>query len=195
MVRGLLAGQKTKDSDNSRGIWGLYGSFDYISPYLFRVSSTALSLGTTRQYDISPGVALQGSFLVGAGYGAAGTTTVIPSTPINAAIRDYHFGVTPQALLAARLLLGDRVMLDMTARDYYVSGVGSDDSRGSEKIFRGNIGATFRIHGGNAVGFQYVLSTRSAEYGTMPDKKMQEGTVTIVYTILGNERFGAVNWR
>jgi hypothetical protein len=86
-------------------------------------------------------------------------------------------------------------MLDMTARDYYVSGVGSDDSRGSEKIFRGNVGATFRIRGGNAIGFQYVLSTRSAEYGTMPDKKMQEGTVTIVYTILGNERFGAVNWR
>jgi len=195
MVRGLLAGQKTKDSDNSRGIWGLYGSYDYISPYLFRVSSTALSLGTTRQYDISPEVALQGSFLLGAGYGAAGSTTVMASTPINAAIRDYHFGVTPQALLALRLLLGDRAMLDMTARDYYVSGVGSDDSRGSEKIFRGNVGATFRIHGGNAVGFQYVLSTRSAEYGTMPDKKMQEGTITIVYTILGSERFGAVNWR
>jgi uncharacterized protein with PIN domain len=62
-----------------------------------------------------------------------------------AAIRDYHFGMTHQGLLALRLLLGDRVMIDMTARDYYVTGVGSDDSRGSEKIFRGNIGATFRI--------------------------------------------------
>jgi hypothetical protein len=195
MVRGLLAGEQTRDGENSRGIWGLYGSFDYISPYLFRVSSTALSLGTTRQYNIAPDVALQGSFLGGVGYGAAGTTTVIASTPTNAAIRDYHFGVTPQALVALRLLLGDRVMLDLTARDYYVSGVGSDDSRGTEKIFRGNVGATFRIHGGNALGFQYVLSTRSAEYGTMPDKKMQEGTITIVYTILGNEHFGAVNWR
>ena len=195
MVRGLLAGEKTKDGPNSRGIWGLYGSFDYISPYLFRVSSTALSLGTTRQYDLSPGVALQGSFLGGVGYGAAGSTSVIASTPTNAAIRDYHFGVAPQALLALRLMLGDRAMLDMTARDYYVTGVGSDDSRGSEKIFRGNVGATFRIHGGNAIGLQYVLSTRSAEYGTMPDKKMQEGTITIVYTILGDEHFGAVNWR
>ena len=41
MVRGLLVGGKTKDTENQRGIWGLYGSYDYISPYLFRVSSTA----------------------------------------------------------------------------------------------------------------------------------------------------------
>ena len=26
-----------------RGIWGLYGSYDYISPQTFRISSTALS--------------------------------------------------------------------------------------------------------------------------------------------------------
>jgi hypothetical protein len=195
MVRGLLAGEKTKDGPNSHGIWGLYGTFDYISPYLFRVSSTALSLGTTRQYDLSPGVALQGSFLGGVGYGAAGTTTVIASTPTNAAIRDYHFGVTPQALLALRLILGDRAMLDMTARDYYVTGVGSDDSRGSEKIFHGNVGATIRIYRGNAIGVQYVYSTRSAEYGTMPDKKTQEGTITIVYTILGDRHFSAVTPR
>lgn len=195
MVRGLLVGEKTKDTENSRGIWGLYGSYDYISPYLFRVSSTALSLGTTRQYLLSPNVALQGSLLGGVGFGAAGTTTILPSTPENAVTRDYHFGLTPQGLLALRLLLGDRAMIDMTARDYYVTGVGSDDRRGSEKIFRGNIGATFRIRGGNALGFQYVLSTRSAEYGTLPDKKLQEGTITIVYTILGKERFGAVHWR
>lgn len=195
MVRGLLVGGKTKDTENQRGIWGLYGSYDYISPYLFRVSSTAVSLGTTRQYRLGPSVALQGSLLGGAGFGAAGTTTVLASTPENAVTRDYHFGLTPQGLLALRLLLGDRAMIDMTAREYYVTGVGSDDRRGSEKIFRGNIGATFRIHGGNALGLQYVLSTRSAEYGTLPDKKLQEGTVTIVYTILGKEHFGAVRWR
>jgi hypothetical protein len=195
MVRGLLAGQKTEDTDNQRGIWGFYGSYDYISPHLFRVSSTALSLGTTRQYNMGGNVALQGSFLTGVGYGAAGTTTVIPSTPTNAAIRDYHFGVTPQGMLSLRLIMGESAMLDMTSRYYYVSGVGSDDSRGIERIFRGNVGATFRIHGGNAIGIQYVLSTRSAEYGTLPSQNMQEGTVTLVYTILGNRHFGSTSWR
>ena len=192
MIRGLLVGRKTEGSGNSHGIWGLYGSFDYISPYLFRVSSTALSLGTTRQYAIAPDVALQGSLLGGVGYGAAGSTTVIASTPTNAAIRDYHFGVTPQGLLALRLLLGDRAMLDLTARDYFVSGTGSDDTRGSEQIFRGNFGVTFRVHGPNGLGVQYVLSTRNAEYGNQPNKKLSEGTITIVYSILGGRDFSVV---
>ena len=86
MIRGLLVGRKTGESMNARGIWGLYGTYDYISPHLFRVSSTALSLGTTQQYWIVPGLALQGTMLGGVGYGAAGSTTVIASTPTNAAI-------------------------------------------------------------------------------------------------------------
>jgi hypothetical protein len=192
MIRGLLAGSKTGDSDNSHGIWGLYGSFDYIAPYLFRVSSTALSLGTTRQYEIAPDLALQGSFLGGVGYGAAGSTTVIASTPTNAAIRDYHFGVTPQALAALRLILGNRAMLDLTAREYYVSGMGSDDTQGSERIFRGSVGATVRIHGGNALGVQYVLSARDGKYGNQPERQVQEGAITIVYSILGGNPFSAV---
>jgi Domain of unknown function (DUF3943) len=195
MIRGLLVGSNTGEGAKARGIWGLYGSYDYISPYLFRVSSTALSVGTTRQYWIAPDLALQGSVLGGAGYGAAGSTTIIPSTPTNAAIRDYHFGVTPQGLVALRLISSDRVMLDMTAREYYVSGLGSDDSQGSEKVFRGNFGITVRVVGGHSLGAQFVASTRDAKYGTLPNKKLHEGTVTVVYSFLGSNRFSAVKWR
>lgn len=193
MVRGLLKGTKTS-SANSRGIWGLYGSYDYISPYLFRVSSTAASLGTTRQYWLTPGLALQGSVLGGLGYGAAGSTTIIPSTPTNAAIRDYHFGVTPQALVALRFIAGDRVMADMAAREYYVSGLGSDDVHGSETIFRGSVSVNARIYGGHTLGARFVASTRSARYGKLPNKKLSEGTVTLAYSFLGSNRFSAVKW-
>jgi hypothetical protein len=195
MLRGLLIGTKTHGADNERGIWGLYGSYDYIAPYLFRVSSTALSLGTTRQYDFRPNLTLQASMLSGVGYGAAGTTAGFPATATNEARRDYHFGVTPQVLLAMKLIIGDRAAIDMTARDYYVTGVGSDDARGSEKIFRGNIGATLRLFGGRAVALQYVLTTRRAEYGAIPPRGMQEGTVTLVFTILGGKNFGRVAWQ
>jgi hypothetical protein len=194
MLRGLLIGRKTAESGNSRGMWGLYGTYDYISPYLFRVSSTAVSLGTTRQNWIAPGLAVQSSLLGGVGYGAAGSTTVIPSTPTNAAIRDYHFGVTPQALAALRLIAAGRAMIDLTAREYYVSGVGSDDTHGSETIFRGSAGVTLRIYGNQALGAQYVASTRNAKYGKLPDNKLSEGTVTIAYSLLGANRFNAVKW-
>jgi hypothetical protein len=195
MLRGLLKGSKTAESGNSRGIWGLYGSYDYISPFLFRVSSTAVSLGTTREYRFTPDLALQGSTLGGVGYGAAGSTTpILLTTPTNAVIRDYHFGVTPQALVALRLIAGDRAMFDMTAREYYVSGLGSDDTHGSETIFRGNFGVNVRIAGGHAFGVRYVSSTRDAQYGTLPGKKLSEGTVTLAYSFLGANHFGAGKW-
>jgi hypothetical protein len=194
MMRGLLIGRQTAEHAQSRGIWGLYGSYDYISPYLFRVSSTALSLGTTRQYWLGPSLAMQSSVLGGIGYGAAGSTTVIPSTPTNAAIRDYHFGVTPQALVALRLIAADRVMIDMAAREYYVSGLGSDDVRGSETIFRGNVGVNVRIASGHTLGARFVASTRDARYGELPNKKLSEGTITFAYSYLGPHHFGAVKW-
>ena len=195
MLRGLLIGGKTRDTEYGRGIWGLYGSYDYISPYLFRVSSTAISLGTTRQYAFSPSLALQGSVLGGVGYGAAGSATVIPSTPTNAAIRDYHFGITPQALVGLRLLVADRALFDLDAREFHVSGTGSDDSRGAETIFRGRLGVNLRIVGGHAIGVQYVSSSRDAQYGKQPNVKLNEGTITVSYAILGGNRLNPVTWR
>ena len=53
MTRGLLFGKDYEAGDNYRGIWGLYGSYDYIAPQFFRISSTALSLGTTAQWWLS----------------------------------------------------------------------------------------------------------------------------------------------
>jgi hypothetical protein len=195
MIRGLLRGAATAPTANSRGIWGLYGSYDYISPALFRVSSTAASLGTTRQYWLTPALALQGSALGGVGYGAAGSTEIIPSTPTNAAIRDYHFGITPQALLTLRFIAGDRFMLDLAGREYYVSGLGSDDTRGSETIFRGNAGFNVRVVGGHAFGVRFVESRRDARYGKLPNRSSSEGTVTFAYSFLGADAFSAVKWR
>ena len=109
MSRGLLVGKEYASGDYYRGVWGLYGSYDYISPQVFRVSSTALSLGTTAQWWLSDSVALQGTALGGLGYGAAGTIH-------GSGERDYHYGATPQGLLALRLIFGDRAMLNLMAR-------------------------------------------------------------------------------
>ena len=190
MIRGLLLGSKAGESENAHGIWGLYGSYDYIAPTLFRISSTALSLGTTRQYEFTPGLTLQGSMLGGVGYGAAGSTAGILSSATSESIRDYHFGLTPQALLALRVIASDRVSLDLAAREYYVSGVGSDDTRGSETIFRGNVGLTIRLFGGHSIGAKIVRSTRDAQYGTLPNRKFSEQTLSIAYSILGGHGFG-----
>src|SRR5262249_40420669 len=73
LVRGLLIGTDYSVGNDYRGLWGLYGSYDYISPQTFRISSSAVSLGTTAQWWLPKSMALQGSLLGGVGYGAAGT--------------------------------------------------------------------------------------------------------------------------
>jgi Domain of unknown function (DUF3943)/Carboxypeptidase regulatory-like domain len=188
MIRGLLFGDKYEAGDSYRGIWGLYGGYDYISPQIFRVSSTAASLGTTFQWWLARAVALQGSVLGGVGYGAGGNIAGVGE-------RDYHYGIAPQGLAALRLILGDRTMLDATARGYYISGLGSTETGGSETIGRLNTGLTVRIYGRHALGIQYLASVRDAHYPDQPKSHQTVGTFSLVYTFLSDTGFGAVEWR
>ena len=200
LLRGLLYGKEYHAGNDYRGIWGLYGSYDYLSPAAFRVSTTALSLGTTAQCWVGPGIALQGSLLGGVGFGAAGTT------PVAEGERDYHYGVAPQGLLALRLLFGNRAALELDARGYYVTGSGQfnslstssnpvDSAGGSETIIRIKSGFNVRVYGRHGLGLQYVESTRDSQYGTQPNRHQRDGTVSIVYTFGGSSHFGAVEWR
>jgi hypothetical protein len=138
-------------------------------------------------------VALQGTVLGGVGYGAAGTIASVGTPALGE--RDYHFGAVPQGLLALRLIFGHAAMLDLTAREYYVSGVGSDDRHGSETIYRGNASLTVRVYGRHGIGIQYNQSHRDAYYSNLPDRHQTVGTVSIAYNFLGDTKFGAVEWR
>jgi hypothetical protein len=189
MSRGLLFGTEYgTGSAPYRGVWGLYGTYDYIAPQIFRVSNTALSLGTTNQVWMSDSVALQTTALAGLGYGAAGTIHGVGE-------RDYHYGMTPQVVLATRLLFSDKAAVDFTVRDYYVSRVASTEDRGWENIARAEAGVTWRVHNRHAVALKYVYSRRQAWYPDLGDRFQSRGTVMLYYTFLGDTRFGAVDWR
>lgn len=187
-TRGLLAGKDYAVGDAYRGVWGLYGSFDYIAPHIFRVSSTAASLGTTYQWWLTRLIALQGSALAGIGYGAAGNTEGLGE-------RDYHYGATSQGLLAFRLILSDIAAIETTGREYFVSGFGATETDGSERIARATTALSFRVYHRHAIGVQYLVTRRNAHYGDRPRSHQSLGTFTLVYTLLGDRNFGAVEWR
>ena len=187
MSRGLLLGTDYQMGDAYRGIWGLYGSYDYISPQIFRVSSTAVSFGTTAQWWLMKRVALQYSALGGVGYAAAGTIS-------GSGERNYRYGATPQGLLALRLILGDRAMVDLNERMYYISDVQGTRPAGHELIGRGNIGVTVRVHGQHALGLQFTMTTRAAHEVGAEDRLQTEEAASVVYTLLGDNNFGAVEW-
>jgi hypothetical protein len=195
LLRGLLIGKDYQAGNDYRGVWGLYGSYDYLSPTAFRVSTTALSLGTTGQYWVATGVALQGSILGGVGFGAAGTSPDVSGD------RDYHYGVAPQGLLALRLLFGNRAALELEGRGYYVTGSGTFGptdttiSGGSEAIVRVKTGLNLRVYRRHGLGLQYVESLRDSQYGGQPTRHQSDGTLSLVYTFLGDSHFGAIEWR
>jgi hypothetical protein len=186
-TRGLLLGTDYDVGDNYRGVWGLYGSYDYFAPQLFRISSTALSLGTTAQWRLSKSIALQGTGLAGVGYAAVGT---LHGTNDLA----YHYGVAPQALAALRLIFGDKASLDLTAREYFVSNVAGSSPGGHDNIARADLTFTWRVYRQHGIALKYLWARRDATFPGVSDLTQTRGTIGIYYVLLGHERFGTVDW-
>jgi hypothetical protein len=195
--RGLLVGTDYEIGSGYRGVWGLYGLYDYVAPNIFRVSNTAGGIGTTGQWWLSHNVALQGTALAAVGYAAGGVihgSGVTSPGPMGEGLRNYHYGVAPEGVLALRLIWGDRAVIDATARDYYISRLGATESTGSETIDRVDVALSLRVHNLQAITLRYAESSRDGRYALRPDSHQRVSTVSIGYTLLGNARFGAVDW-
>jgi hypothetical protein len=170
-------------------VWGLYGGYDYISPEVFSVSSTSVSLGTTGQWWWSESMALQGTLTAGVGWTAAGAIA-------DAAVdREYHYGVSPESLAALRVIFGHTAVLDMTGHGYYIGSLSAAGHENSETILRGKIALTVRVFGNHGIGIQYVESSRDARFTDLQDTNQSIAATSLFYTYIGDTKFGAVDWR
>ena len=188
MVRGLLTGGKYEIGENYRGIWGLYATYDYFSPTVFRVSNTSVALGTTGQRWLSRSTALQGTLLAGPGYGAGGTVPMV-------GLRNYHMGASAHALLALRLIVDKTLMLKANLRAYDITGIRSPDSGTTEMIARGDASVTVLIYGPHSIGLQYVQSRRYSHFPTVGASYQKVSMTSLAYTLAFEPHFGAVEWR
>jgi len=181
---GLLLGKSYDLGKDYRGIWGLYGSYSYMAPQIFRLASTGLSLGTTAQWRVFDYLAVQGTGLLGIGYASVSDIAGISDE------RDNHYGVAPQALLSLRLILGERASIDLTAREFFVADVSGSGVR-HDNVVRTDASLTYRIYRQHAVSIRYQLSRRDFDLRDTGNRIQDRGTVGIFYTLLGRDRFGA----
>jgi len=188
-TRGLLLGRSYDVGSRYHGVWGLYGSYDYIAPQNYRVSSTALSLGTTAQWWIDDRWRLVGTVLLGVGYTAAGTTGAREPDP--SLDNDFQYGVAPQALAVMRFVYRDQAAIDLAGREYYVTRVGGRSDGKSNNIARLEAALTYRISGHHAVSLRYLFNQRDADLFGLGDRSQRRATVGIFYTYLGRDGFGA----
>jgi hypothetical protein len=187
-TRGLLLGTDYDIGDHYRGVWGVYGSYNYMAPQIFRLASTALSLGTTGEWRPADSLTLQGTALFGVGYATVSTINH------NSDERSNQYGVAPQGLLALRLIIGDRAALDLTAREYFVSNV-SGSQGAHDNVVRTDASITWRIYREHAISVRYQLSRRDSHFGILGDGNQSRGTIGIFYTLLGRDRFGTGDWK
>jgi hypothetical protein len=185
---GMLLGDHYGFGDNFRGIAGLYGSYEYLAPQVYHLSTTSVSAGTTVQWWASRSVAVQGSVLAGVGYAAASSTL----RDVNST--EYHYGMAPRGAMTLRVINGERAAIDVAARVVSLGKI-ANRSAGRDDISRIESAFTWRVWGPHAVGISYVWSHRSAAFPTSADRRQTLGQVGIYYTLLGRQDFGAVEWR
>jgi hypothetical protein len=188
-TRGLLLGRSYNVGSRYHGVWGLYGSYDYIAPQNYRVSSTALSLGTTAQWWISDRWRLVGTVMSGVGYVAAGATGGRDPNP--SLDTDYQYGLAPQALAVMRFVYRDKAAIDLAGREYYVTRVAGRSDGRSNNIARLEAAFTYRLSGHHAVSLRYLFNQRDAGLIGLGDRAQRRATIGIFYTYLGRHEFGA----
>jgi hypothetical protein len=185
--RGLLFGAPYAAGRNLRGIFGVYGSYDYLAPQLFRVASTGLTLGSNAQLWLADGIALQAHASGGVGYTSTGT--VRPSTS-----GQYNYGFAPQAMMEVRLIGGDKISLDLAAREFFDGKLTSPETNGTDRVFRGDASLTYRLAAHHAVTLKYITSRRTFSFANVPERQQRRDTVGLYYSYQPARGFGAVNW-
>jgi hypothetical protein len=185
--RGLLFGAPYSPGHNLRGIAGLYGSYDYLSPQLFRIASTGLSLGSNVQWWLAEGLALQGHVSAGIGYTSTGT--IRPS-----AGRQYNYGFAPQSTLGLRLILGDRLSLDLDTHAYFDGKVASAETGSTDRVLRGDAAVTYRVHGPHALTLKYLTSRRRFSFPNVLETQQRYDSVGLYYSYQPSYGMGAVKW-
>jgi hypothetical protein len=189
ITRGLLAGTDYAVGAAVRGVWGLYGNYDYLAPQFFNLSTTGLSLGTTAQWWASRHVALQGSGLVGLGYAAAST-----GNRGNVDERAFRYGMAPRAGAGLRAIVGERAALEVSGQRYLLGRI-ANRAAGRDDIQRLDAAFTWRVTGRHAVGVRYAWSQRRTDFPQSGEVLRRLGTVGLYYALLGLDGFGAVEWR
>ncbi|MGJ7916705.1 DUF3943 domain-containing protein [Massilia sp. LXY-6] len=185
--RGLLFGAPYEGGDKLRGIAGLYGSYDYLSPQLFRVASTGLSLGSNLQWNIAKALTLQAHASGGVGYTSTGTVR-------SSAAGQYTYGFAPQAVVMLRLIGGDRLAIDLGQRAFFNGKLTTPQGDGNDRVLRADASLTYRIRGHHGVTLKYLSSRRRFNFQNTSEREQRHDTVGLYYTWLPAHGLGAVSW-
>jgi hypothetical protein len=121
---------------------------------------------------------------VGIGYATVSTLRRVDNERANS------YGAAPQAAITLRATIGDRLAVDLSARDHFVSGISTGNRGGHDNISHWDAWLTWRVHRQHAVSLRYQGLRREATFPALGERSQRRGTIGIFYTLLGRDRFG-----
>ena len=185
--RGLLLGDPYGYSNVLRGVWGLYGSYDYLSPQVFRVASTAVSLGSNAQWRPADWLVFQGHASGGIGYTSTGTVA-------GTSDREYNYGFAPEAMLSLRAAVGDRLLFDGTTREFFNGRLTRPETGGTDRVVRTEASLTYRLYRNHAVALKFISSRRNFSFAAATPGNQRRDSLGLYYVYEAAKGFGAVEW-
>ncbi|WPB76606.1 DUF3943 domain-containing protein [Archangium violaceum] len=185
-LRGLLFGKAFQPKPWAHGLIGVFGSYDYSTLPLLRVSTSAVGPGLAMDVDMGAGVTLQGTVLAAPiFFGGAGAITATSGE------RDFRAGGGAQGLLELRLLLRDSGSINAGARNYFIRGFRGEP--GTELISYGWVGSELRIIGGHVLGVEVQWSTRVASDPTLGNLSHAGSLFRLYYGFVSDAFSGAAS--
>jgi hypothetical protein len=177
-VRGLVLGDGLEWGRSTRGLWGMFLSYDFDTTGPYRVSTSAVGVGASTRTELSRGLDFEGTAIASAVLmGAAGNL----DKHGDAMARDYRFGPGQQALLEGRLIADDRIAGALALRQYLV--VGDGPGNGAEMLLEGTARVTLWLTGPHAIGAEYSQYFRRSDDDGGGGKSGSEGVVRFYWAI------------
>lgn len=186
-VRGLLVGAQFGQG-KTRGLWGVFGQYDFAEAQLVRMSSVGFGLGTSFQTVLPANFTFQlSTVLSGVPMALAGSLGLQEGL-----VRDYHIGPGGQAVVEARLIWNDRAWLRVAGRTWFTAGL-YVGAAGWESISYLTAGPLVRLWGPIAVGGDVVMALRRAKFDDdLFDRSVTGATVRVTLNWVSGESLGAV---
>ncbi|HWE23821.1 MAG TPA: DUF3943 domain-containing protein [Myxococcales bacterium] len=175
MIRGLLLGDPIGEGGDFGGLWGLFTSYDFIAPEIFRVQGFGLGPGVSlmKRWDWFE---LHGTTLVEFLPWSGGGST----QPLG--VRDYHYGPGGDIELLFRLHFSDRVTLRLEGREYWITGFYASGQ--SENITYAKADTTVRIYDVHGASVSFDFTHRQAHYPFEPQIYDRAAVLSVYYTFL-----------
>ncbi|MBM7114784.1 DUF3943 domain-containing protein [Archangium primigenium] len=186
-IRGLVVGSQYGGATSRlRGLWGLFGLYDFGANNIVQVSSVGVGLGTTLQWNLGRRVYLQGTAIVaGLGFAAAGSLGLESKL-----VRDYHIGPGVAGVLEARLVRPGLGMLRLRAREWQVNGGVYTEPRGFEAITYVTWDARVSVGRHLAVGLEVPITLRVSDFGPEDTRVIGGGGARLTLSFMPDDNFG-----